>query len=151
MAASNDRAKVIALVEKLRETIEKRRDEEDQILAELSAVLGGAEGIGVKLQRLRKGFSECWQSRYNAGPYQWNFATDNAHLKRFLKTHSEADILLRMLAYVRSDDPFYVKTRHPFGIFVKGFNSFVGSPAQVAAEDTGAAQTRDRLQGLRGE
>lgn len=149
MAASDPRAKVIGLLNKIAELDEDYHGKRSALMAEVVAILGGGEGIGVKLGRLKAFYSQTWQERYKA-PYAFNHAIDTSHLKRFLAGgFSEDEITGRIFAYIKSDDQFYVKARHPFLIFVKGFNSFV-APAKPI-EDHAAAATSEKMRGLRGE
>lgn len=150
MAATDARQKVIGLVDKLNELEAEYRDKRDAVMAELSAVLGGGEGIGAKLSRLKQTYSDLWQAAYRQGPYQFDHKVDTGHLKRFLRTFTEDEIAARMVAYLRTADPFYTKARHPFLIFVKGFNGFV-AVSTAPIEDPSAAVTAQKLGGLRGE
>lgn len=151
MATSDARQKVIGLFDKLNELEEEYRAKRDALMAEIAAALGGGEGIGAKLSRLKKTYSDLWQAAYRSGPYQFDHKVDTGHLKRWLVAgFSEDEITARMVAYLRTADPFYVKARHPFLIFVKGFNGFV--PMSTAPiEDPSAAATAAKLGGLRGE
>lgn len=148
MATSDPRTKVIGLLDALRTLDADYQAKRDALLAEMSLVLNGGEGIGPKLARLKKTFSDAWQVRYGT-PYTFTQARDTAHLKRFLAAgHSETEIAARMFTYLKSSEPFYTKARHSFPVFVQGFNNFVGVARPV---DDGAADVTDRLLELRGE
>lgn len=144
---SDPRAKLIKLVGVLADLDEKR----SAVMAEITEVLGGGEGIGAKLSRLKATFSELWQAAYRSGPYEFDHKVDTGHLKRFLKTHSEDEIAARMVSYLRTNDQFYVKARHNFPIFVRSFNTLVGIPADHLNGDHSAALTSEKMRGLRGE
>lgn len=145
--ADDPRAKLLKLLEALRELDEKRT----AIYAEMDTLLAGGEGIGAKITRLKAHFQACWRDRYKSNYSFANHAMVGASYKRWLlkEGHTEADIEARHFAYMKSDDSFYTRARHPFEIFVKGFNSFVGLPAPVV--DPLAEETTNRLKAARGE
>ena len=105
---------------------------------ELDALLTGKAGIGATLTQLESYYSTVWESRYT-GDYVWNFAKDRAHLKRLLRTLSVEQIQVRMLNYMKNDDPFYVNKRHPFGVFVAAVNSFAALGKPIDGFDLGDA------------
>lgn len=142
---ADDRAKVIALVEKLRELDEKR----DAILSELAMIAAGGESIGDKLRRVRLHFLAEWKTRYQSN-YVWHFTNGDAAVKRLIvKEKIDPGVVMeRITRFVQSDDPFYIQRRHPFELFVRDVNALVGLPLQHLDP---SAETRDRLQGLRGE
>lgn len=149
MAADN-REKFRNLLDALAELDRGYGEKRAAILAEMSALVGGGEGTGPKVTRLKAAFSDLWERAYRQGPYQFDHPKDTPHLKRWLVGgFSEEEIAGRMLVYMRTADPFYVKARHPFAIFVKGFNSFVAAPVGAVTDDDRAAE-RERQQGMRG-
>ena len=129
MAKTNDRAKV----EKLVGVFIELHDKQGAVLEELKAVLEGKAGIGDKLKALEQAFSELWFERYRSA-YVFNYAKDRPHLKRWLRTHTVEEITGRFANYLRSDDPFYVRARHNFGLFVSSFNNWAPAmPSGVTA------------------
>lgn len=96
---------------------------------EIDTIIRGGDGVAVKLKRLESHWSALWEERYH-GPYVWTFKSDRPHLKRWLTSLSVDEIEARMSVYLCQSDPFYVKLRHPFSLFVKVFNSCV--PAREA-------------------
>lgn len=149
MATSDARAKVAKLLDALVALEEEYQGKRQAIHAEMAAILGGGEGIGAKLGRLKRAYSELWQHRHGPGPYVFNHAVDTGHLKRFLRTHTEAQIEQGFVEYLRRDDAFYIRGKHPFLLFVKGFNEFAAARGPVV--DQAATDTASKLQGLRGE
>lgn len=143
MAADPKSSTLLKLLDALREV----REKEDAILAEMATLIDGGEGVGAKLARLKAAWQEAWAMRYHS-PYTFtNHAMVGASLKRFLRAHDEAEIVARMFTYVKSEEAFYLKVRHSFEVFVKGFNSFVGLPRETASSDDSAQRARE----LRGQ
>jgi hypothetical protein len=150
--ATDNRATVIKLLDALRALEDDYSEKRGAILAEMSTLLKGGEGLGPKITRLKARFQEFWKVRYpNGGAYQFaNHAMVGASLKRWLVAGlSEEEISARMLTYVKNDESFYVRARHPFELFVKGFNQFVGLPA--AAPDPEQADAMARAREMRGQ
>lgn len=144
MAETDPRAKLLKLLDALRELDEKRA----AVYAEMDALLKGGDGIGQKIARLKLAYSEGWETRYRS-PYTFtNHAMAGASLKRLLAAHDPEEIVARMFTFIKNDEAFYVRGRHDFALFVKAFNQCVGLPA--AAPDTSGATT-SRLQAARGE
>lgn len=142
---NDPRATLLKLLDALRELDVKR----EAIYAEMDVLLKGGEGLGAKIARLKKAYAQAWETRYHS-PYTFtNHAMVGAAFKRFLVAHGEAEIVARMFTYLKADDPFYVRARHPFEIFVKGFNSFVGLPP--SASDANAEASTHHLRELRGD
>ena len=130
MASDADKAtlkKLSALVEKLREV----QAQTFALAEEMQALLSGEPGIGAKLKQVELAWNTVWSSRYHAD-YVLNYRVDRAHIKRLLKASSPEDIQVRALNYIRNDDPFVASRRHPFGLFVSGFNSY--APAAAMSE-----------------
>lgn len=104
---------------------------------EMDALLSGGAGIGEILKRLERHFNQVWSVRYapgGKGGYVWQFAKDVPNLKRLLKTLTVDDIERRMLAYLQNADPFFVKARHSFGLFVSTINQHASAEASEELE-----------------
>lgn len=147
MAENDPRAKLAALVALLQTLDADYSEKRVAILAEMTALVNGDDGIGVKVARLKAEWSETWALRYQTPFVFTNHAMVGASLKRFLKTHSEAEITARMLRFIQGHEPFHVQTRHSFEVFVKSWNQLVGLPVERA--DSG--QGIDALRQMRGK
>lgn len=102
---------------------------------ELDALSGGRAGIGENIHLVEGFFDMYWGHRYAGGVrdnYMWNFAKDRAQIKRLLKSLTVTEIQERMHRYMKSDDPFYVRARHSFPLFVASINSWAAEPRQQA-------------------
>lgn len=130
--ASDPRAKILKLLDLRQELSEKQ----DAIDAEIRALITGDQGIGDKLKRLSKHFSETWSDRYGT-PYVFTYAKDSAQMKRLLRSMSVEELEARMVSFIRSDDKFYVQTWHAFGVFVKAVNTLAGLASQRASAVVG--------------
>lgn len=97
-----------------------------EILDELDALLGGKPGIAAALKEFEGIYDALWCERYAKGEhgrYVWRYVQDRPHTKRLLKTLGLEELSRRADVYLRSNDPFYLKARHPFGLFVSSINS----------------------------
>lgn len=95
------------------------------IIAELDGILGGKAGIGAEMKQLASTFDRLWSERYargEMGRYVWGGKKDNAQLKRLIKMLGLAEAERRVGAYIASDDDFFRKHRHSFGMFVSTIN-----------------------------
>jgi hypothetical protein len=98
-----------------------------EIQEEMARILGGAAGIGATLKRLQEAFDAAWCHRYAPGQtkaYVWQWAKDTTLFKRLLKNLAPEEIERRMINYLKSEDPFFAKNRHTFGLFVSSVNQF---------------------------
>ena len=121
----NDAAtrKVQGLVTALKAQHEKT----SALIDEITEVLGGGPGIAATMKAFEATFDVVWCARYAPGEhgrYIWRYAADRPNLKRLLRSLSVEVLQLRAHQYLQSDDPFLVRNRHPFGLFVTGINSF---------------------------
>ena len=130
---SDPRAKIEKLLTALDELDEKR----DSLKAEIRALVSGDEGIGAKMKAVRDAWSLFWQDRYHT-PYVWQFAKDNAQIKRLLKSMDVDELRERFVVYLGSSDPFFVKGRHSFGMFVATVNQHTPR-REVVARPAGCA------------
>lgn len=147
--ADDPRATLIKLVDALRELETEYQAKRESVLAEMATLLRGGEGIGPKITRLKAQFQDCWAGRYHGQKYIFaNHAMVGASIKRWLLAgYKEHEIAARFFSYVKSEDPFYVRTRHSFEVCVKAFNQLAGLP-QSSAED---AATMERQREMRGQ
>lgn len=144
MAAEDLRPKLLKLLDALRELDEKR----EAVMVEMSTLLNGGDGIGARLKKCEAFFSDARQERYpGIGVYEFNYKEDRPHLKRWMRHHSDEEIKARMYRYLHDGNDFHAKNKHPFSLFVRGFNTFAAHAPQVALDDT----TTERLLQLRGQ
>lgn len=115
-----------AILKKCEKLLERLRELQAQTYAiteELLEVTGGRVTISDKLKQLEATFSTLWQARYGS-PYVWHYVKDRPQLKRLLSKLELQAIATRMGNYMRCDDPFLVKARHGFGLFVNQINRY---------------------------
>ena len=129
---------VQVLLKKLSGLVAAQKDLLEKLAAlalEMDNLLGGSGGIAAQLRDFEEAWDLTWCRRYAPGEqkrYVWNFARDRAHLKRLLPRLGSDELLRRAQVYLLSDDPFYLKNRHPFGLFIAGINSFAAAPQSSA-------------------
>jgi hypothetical protein len=114
-------AKAAKLIELAKDLLAKQHD----IMLEVDELLGGRAGIGEQMKDLERAFDAAWCARYAPGQfgrYVWAYAKDRPQMKRLLRTLAIDELKLRILHYIKDDDHFYVKARHPFGLFVSSIN-----------------------------
>lgn len=112
---------------------------------EIAAVVLGEEGIGAKLTRIKAFWCETWQEAYKE-QCDFDHRSHTAALKRWLaKDFTEAQITTKMFHYLIDRNPFYVKERHPFPLFIHGFNSFKG-----VSVDEADSHSADKAREMRG-
>ncbi len=117
-------------VRKLLEALADLRSRENMLLEEVAALMGGGAGIGARLKMAEGAFAAAWSQRY-AGAYVWSYAKDRTLLKGLLGKMVDGEILDRMVAYIKDDDQFLVRARHPFGLFVSSVNRYAAAPRDV--------------------
>lgn len=106
---------------KLVAEIEKLDLQRGELMAELSKVLHGEQAMGDVLKIAYAAFSDAWQRRYKA-PYSFSFVRDAPQMKRLIKALGIEELTARMARYVRNGDPFFLKARHGFNVFVSTVN-----------------------------
>ncbi len=149
-----------AQIETLGKLMATQRDYLDKLNAiagEIETIMGGGVGIAMLLKRLEAHYDTCWSVRYSHGQrsyYVWAYVKDRPQMKRLIKMLGVEEIERRMIAYLKNDDPFFVKARHSFGLFVSTVNQHTAeSPAAAAADlelSDDVADTRRRREALRG-
>jgi thiamine monophosphate kinase len=90
-----------------------------------------------------KFFDDAWRLRYNlAGDehYTFNGSVDAPSVKRWLKTMDALTIQTRITRYFADRDEFLTRHKHPFNLFIKGFNSYA-----VAADPEARGKQTTRL------
>ena len=114
-------------VERLLAVFKEGHDRNTALLEEITELLGGGVGIAAHLRAFEVAFDVLWCERYAKGQtnrYVWRFAVDRPNIKRLLKTIGLEELKSRAFNYLRSDDAFLVRSRHPFGLLVHGINGY---------------------------
>lgn len=119
----------LAKVVKLIALAKEMHQQGGELLAEIDAILGGQASTAEKLRAVEQGFSAAWEGRYRSG-YLWQYAKDRPNIKRLLRHLSPEDIVTRAGVYIRSQDGFYTRQRHPFGLFVSSINQWAPAGAE---------------------
>lgn len=147
MAGTIPAAKLIALVEALGEL----KTKETAILEEISTLLGGGVGIGAQMKAGYAAFAEQWAVRYPGPPYLWIWKKDGPQMKRLVLALGVDELNARAWRYISNPDPWLIKNRHPFGVFVSQVNQYAAETKRpmAAAGDDEADKTQRRLRELR--
>lgn len=93
-------------------------------LDELETLTMGEVPDVVKMgKRAHDTWTRLWEAKYRE-PYVANHKVEKPNIKRFLTKGVSVEILEeKMAAYLLDSDPFLVRQRHPFNLFVSRFNS----------------------------
>lgn len=103
------------------------REKEDALDGEIERLLQGGAGIGSLLKRFQQHFDRAWGVRYaggETGKYVWTFAKDVPQQKRLIGKIGIEEMERRVMVYLMDADEYYVRARHPFGLFVTNVNRF---------------------------
>lgn len=112
---------------KLYQALRENQARSYELLEEFGRVLDGDPGVAEHMKHLERRWNALWEARYRV-PYMWVYAKDRAQWKRLLAGGlTVADLEARVVAYIKSNDPFYVTRRHPFGIFVSVVNTLAAA------------------------
>lgn len=149
MATSNSRATLIKLTEALIALETEYQVKRSAIHAEMAILLGGGDGIGIRLNRVIAHWCETWEERHHE-TVAFDRKAHTAFLKAKLLVLPDEQVMMKMTNFLLCDDPpELVRSRHPFAWFRKTFDTWRGLPQHNGVDPS--AETRDRLQGLRGE
>lgn len=133
MTPAADEKSKLSRVAKLLEVAQEHHDKAGECLAEAMKIIKGEPGTALNLKLVAGHFEVEWEARYQSR-YLWAHAKDFAQIKRLLKTASPVEINGRITTYLRESDPFIVKARHPFNLFITRFNQLT-APRPSTAED----------------
>lgn len=107
---------------------------EGEVLNEIDNLMEGKASIAQLLKAAQAGFDAVWCVRYapgQTGAYVWQHKIDLPNMKRLINSLGLDELTTRFARYLANNEPFYVKNRHPFRLFVSSVNSFAGAPAEV--------------------
>lgn len=121
----SDEKKQLEKARKLYDALRENQAKGYALLDELGAVLAGDVSIGDKLKLIEVHFAALWEGRYS-GKYLWAYVKDKPQAKRLLASMAVEEIQSRMNAYIRDDDQYLTRARHPFGLFVSQVNRYAG-------------------------
>lgn len=148
MTSTANGAKLIKLVEELGAL----RTKETAIIEEISNLLGGGVGIGAQMKAGYAAFADQWAIRYPGAPYLWVYKSDGPNMKRIVQVLGVDELNARAWRYISNTDPWLVKNRHPFRVFVSQINQYAAKAADPkwTEGDDDADATARRLAELRG-
>ena len=124
-------------VKKLLGLVLEHHQQDAAIIAEINELLGGGIGIGEKLKQLYTAFDELWGHRYakgEPGHYVWNFRADAPNAKRLLQLLGLEEVQRRAASYLKDDDDYLRKAKHPFLLFVRNVNNYAHEAPSTAFE-----------------
>jgi hypothetical protein len=116
--------KVKAIVEQLRAIVTRQ----EQLLADLDAVLAAEPTPGQNAKRLLDFFCKHWEKKFNE-KYIVNGAKDMKMLKRLLSQLQADEIARRIRVYFNTtDDEFFTSSRFALSVFVSSINRIGVAP-----------------------
>lgn len=142
--------------EKIQELLKRAMEMNAQtfdLLREVDNLLNGGVGIGQQLKAIRDAFALAWPQRYTGQIYGWtDGAKETQQLKKLLKTIPVEEVVARVDRFIRNDDPWFVRNRHPFGIFLSSINQHASAGQSVGdlELDDDMEETRRRQERMRG-
>lgn len=92
------------------------------LIIEAEAILAGNATTNDHVKRLFSCWAELWTAAYHE-PYVFAGAASAAQFRRLLKTIGVEELEARMRRYLENPDAFFVKNRHPLGVFVATINT----------------------------
>lgn len=119
---------------KLLAALGELRERETAILWEIDTLMGGGVGVGALLRQAEQTFGRAWSARYSGAQYVWQYAKDRAQMKRLLGSMPIEELERRIVRYLRTEDPFFTKARHSFGLFVTTVNQHASAATVSALE-----------------
>lgn len=112
------------LLEKARELHAAQFD----VLEEARKILAGEQAIGDQLRALSDYYVAAWENRYGSR-YAWQGVKDSSQAKRLLKLFTLEDLEARILRWMKDNEAFYTRARHPFALFASNVNRYAPEPA----------------------
>jgi hypothetical protein len=111
-----------AATEKAWEQVQKKRAELDDALEAYAAVRAGEQTDGQKAKNLIQSYIKAWAKKYPGQTYVPIWPRDTKAFKRLLQTLTVEEIKVKLGAYLRSDDAFYVNAKHDLSAFPSAIN-----------------------------
>lgn len=130
--SEDERPKVsVAQLDEILTTIAKLHDQVNKLKRRL-------EGGPNPVKEVLTVFDDRWRACYTVGlvppvHYEFNRTIDPAHVKRLLKVMDATTLKTRIVRYFNDREPFLVKNRHPFNLFVTRINAYSGGNSTPAA------------------
>lgn len=112
----------------------KLKAQQDEVIDEITKLLAGEQTAGQQRAAVTGHFEAQWKRRYRTD-YLWRHAQDMPHVKRLVRQLGVEEVNKRITRYLLSEDEYYRKARHAWGMFVASINTHVG-PEDAAAEFT---------------
>ena len=127
MATTKDDAEQSAVkkLQTLTPLIAKFREQQAasyETLEEIMLVMGGGVTRAEQYKELETCFSGLWSARYGNVQYRFDYKIDRPQMLRLIKTMPIPVIKATIGRYLTNNDPFFVKCKHTFGIFIKTIN-----------------------------
>lgn len=122
-APSVDRARA---VRKLWAELVKLEAQAAEVRDEISKLLSGEQTAGQQMEAVTTYFEEQWKRRYRTN-YLWRHAQDMPHVKRLVRQLGVDEVKRRISRYLLTEDEFYRKASHNWGMFVATINTHVGA------------------------
>ncbi len=142
--ANDPREKIGGILDALVADETERRQRFDLAVAEIRALMGGEATIGERLKRVKGTICAAWSEAYKER-CDFDHVKHTGWLKKKMTEHGDDVVIAKYHSYLANGETFYVKARHPFGMFMTNFNTWRGLPSEPVAA---SSQT---LRELRGE
>ncbi len=118
---------------KLQQALEALHAADDRLwkaIAEFEDLLSESQTPGQAAKAWLGEYGRAWTFRYRGEKFiVANWAKDMAIAKRLLAQLDAAELLARAKRFLADTDPFYVKARHPLGLFATNVNRYGTAPA----------------------
>lgn len=127
--AADEASKRLERAAKLLETARDLQEKQGQVIDELRKIIAGEAPIGDLTRALSNHYLVIWEARYGS-KYQWQGAKDSVAAKRLVQSLGVEDLKSRATRFLKDDDPFYVKARHPFALFASNVNRYIAEKVE---------------------
>lgn len=101
---------------------------------------------GHAIKALLTAFDEQWEARYKRKYVRLEKsegARDAKAAKKLLEEVERRDLWQRLLAFIKSNEPYYVEQRHPFWLFARDINKFGAAPSPSTSTTTHTPAVQD--------
>ncbi|MHB1260375.1 MAG: hypothetical protein ACYC2H_01530 [Thermoplasmatota archaeon] len=134
--------KTLKRIAKLFETLVEVETKAAEVRDEIGKLLRGEPAMGDLLKEALAYFATSWEIRYRS-KYAWRNTIDVPQMKRLLKLLGLAELKTRVSSYLASNDDFFKRARHSFGMFVSTVNQHAGQGVDADDELELAAAPAD--------